>query len=246
MNYQKQKKKRNVMENKSEYFIIEEKSSFSKTLAEKCLQMIYNVSNLFIDNIHFKLQNILSHNDQDMGFIFLDENMTIWIVFKTMINVEDLFVNTKWTQTKFHNVMIYTEFLNIYLQLQEQILSSLSNLKPNHEIVITGYSLGGAFAIISTYDLLQQNYDTITYTFGSPRVGNPDFCNEIRNQRHVFCIENDCDIIPCLPPSIIAKPTKPIFFEKCGTILSFSDNAYNYNKNHSLEIYLDNIHYINI
>ncbi|KXN64646.1 alpha/beta-hydrolase, partial [Conidiobolus coronatus NRRL 28638] len=50
---------------------------------------------------------------------------------------------------------------------------------PNHKVVFTGHSLGGALAAMTAYKLAQEgliSWEKINLlTYGQPRLGNPDF-----------------------------------------------------------------------
>ena len=93
---------------------------------------------------------------------------------------------------------IHTGFRDAYKQVSEQVGSVIDELPDGYSLYITGHSLGGALAVIATKELER---DTLAacYTFGSPRVGNEEFGEEIRAP--IYRIVNAADGVPRVPPS---------------------------------------------
>ncbi len=115
---------------------------------------------------------------------------------------------------------IYTQKASLIKQsLRDQLIALLNKTyikgaHTNNIIYITGHSLGAAVAGLIAADLSEQfpDVDIVTYTFASPRLGDPVFSNSFKtyiaqragkfvNQR-VFNTE---DIVPGLPTPIIDK-----------------------------------------
>jgi triacylglycerol lipase len=89
---------------------------------------------------------------------------------------------------------------------------------------ITGHSLGGALAVLAggacTYDpdtLLPVNG---LYTFGQPRVGLHDFCNniEIKFGPVYYRFVNDRDVVPRVPP-------RAFDYTHVGRLIHFDSNG---------------------
>ena len=95
-------------------------------------------------------------------------------------------------------VRVHTGFRDAYNQVREQVRTAVDSLPHNYSLYITGHSLGGALAVMASKDLER---DTLAacYTFGSPRVGNEEFGEEIRAP--VYRIVNAADGVPRVPPS---------------------------------------------
>lgn len=75
---------------------------------------------------------------------------------------------------------VHNGFYNTYLSVQSQVLTLVKGFHtqyPSYSILVTGHSLGGAMAVHAALDLkLSLGLSTEdVYTFGQPRVGNPDF-----------------------------------------------------------------------
>lgn len=97
-----------------------------------------------------------------------------------------------------HGVKIHTGFRDAYNQVGRQIRSAVDNLPDGYSLYVTGHSLGGALAVVATRDLERDSL-AACYTFGSPRVGNEEFGEEIRAP--IYRIVNAADGVPRVPPS---------------------------------------------
>jgi pimeloyl-ACP methyl ester carboxylesterase len=107
---------------------------------------------------------------------------------------------------KGESIFVHTGFADaldaVWAQLRPLLLAS------KHPVWFTGHSLGGALAVLAAYRLSQcEGPVTPTvggvYTFGQPRVGNPDLARSIPAQlsQRIFRYVNSSDIVPLVPPS---------------------------------------------
>jgi triacylglycerol lipase len=69
-------------------------------------------------------------------------------------------------------------------------------------LYITGYSQGGALAVVATYCISNDSVGS-GYTFGGPRVGNLLFGQSIRTP--VYRVINAENLVPRLPPSYLIE-----------------------------------------
>jgi pimeloyl-ACP methyl ester carboxylesterase len=70
---------------------------------------------------------------------------------------------------------VHSGFINAYEELQEQLYKYLAELNCSH-VAVTGHSLGGAIATVAALDIRVSGFQVNpVFTFGSPRVGNPEF-----------------------------------------------------------------------
>ncbi len=93
--------------------------------------------------------------------------------------------------------------------LREQILGAIKNrYKETQVVYITGHSLGAGIATLLAADLsvAYPKLSLITYTFASPRVGDPDFTHTFQkyiDSRKAFFtlyrVYNISDVVPTLP-----------------------------------------------
>lgn len=94
---------------------------------------------------------------------------------------------------------IHAGFHDAYALVGDKIKAKLADVS-DYPLYITGHSLGGALATVATQDLEKSGYkDQIAacYTYGSPRVGNADFDENIRSP--VYRIINFIDIVTFVP-----------------------------------------------
>lgn len=100
-------------------------------------------------------------------------------------------------------------FTCIYQSTRDELITELMKLSVSKRLLITGYSLGGALAVLSAYDISMNTEfeNPLVYTFGSPRVADPEFAYRF-NQRikHSFRIYNVHDVIPTLPSEVYPPP----------------------------------------
>ena len=77
-------------------------------------------------------------------------------------------------------------------------LEQITNQMYDHEVHLTGHSLGGAMATICA-KRLNEDIDTVNslYTFGSPRVGNRRWCKSLQVPHYRF--QNNNDIVCKVP-----------------------------------------------
>ena len=79
-----------------------------------------------------------------------------------------------------------------------RVKAHLDRLPRNNRVLVTGHSLGAALATL----MASWMPNAELYTFGSPRVGTPEFTQAVRNRvaaRFVDC----CDIVSRLPPKAV-------------------------------------------
>ena len=93
---------------------------------------------------------------------------------------------------------IHSGFLQAFDKVKQPIIDELDKLN-EYAIYMTGHSLGGALALISTRELETDN-TAACYTFGSPRVGSSEFADSIKTP--IYRIVNTADIVPRMPPGI--------------------------------------------
>jgi predicted lipase len=201
----------------------------------------------------FELIQSLSYNDNKnyIGFILKQQNNQIWIVFRGTMDISDVLQDVKTTQSLFLNkYLVFTGILQIYNQFRDILLKTITTLSisTSKKIIITGHSLGAGLSVLTTFDL-SNNYNTITYTYGCPRVGNPEFVSQLTQQLKdkksaFYRIQNSSDIITYFPLPITIRllhPTQPFFYDHVGHLIEFTDNRFSYENNHSIITYIENI-----
>mmetsp|Transcript_14011 Transcript_14011/g.16150 ORF Transcript_14011/g.16150 Transcript_14011/m.16150 type:complete len:312 (+) Transcript_14011:26-961(+) len=99
---------------------------------------------------------------------------------------------------------IYTHYVS---QLRNKLLVRIAKIKREFttaSYIFTGHSLGGAYATLATYDFANNGLLDKTkiqcYSFGSPRVGNYEFAEAMKNTGvSNFRIVNSIDFAPHCP-----------------------------------------------
>lgn len=102
-------------------------------------------------------------------------------------------------------------------------IKTLAYENPEYSWYISGHSLGGALAILSSY-LLAKEFREITFTtvsLASPRVGNSSFATDYNNQPNLlhYRICNKKDIVTAIPY---------IGYDHCGYNILFSGTKWLY------------------
>lgn len=96
-------------------------------------------------------------------------------------------------------VKIHDGFYRAFKCVEKDVHSEIEKIKDS-SLYITGHSLGGALALIATSALNSDNL-AACYTFGSPKVGNEEFDDDIKPP--IYRIVNAFDVVPFSPPTFI-------------------------------------------
>lgn len=108
--------------------------------------------------------------------------------------------------------MIHRGFYTAYNLIRQDIEIAIDTPELNKKpLYITGHSLGGALATIATKFTHHKGGLAACYTFGSPRVGNDDWINNIKTPIHR--IVNAADCVPMLPPGDVLISISTFFFK---------------------------------
>ncbi len=133
-----------------------------------------------------------------------------------------------------HGNLVHAGFLAALEEVWTPVSAHLlaEQTKKARPLWITGHSLGAALATLAANVCADDSRFRLTgvYTFGSPRVGDPGFCDRIRVP--FFRFRNDSDIVPHLPLGLL--------FRHAGT-LEFIDGAGHLHRNleRTVELLLD-------
>lgn len=137
--------------------------------------------------------------------------------------------------------MMHNGYLTQYNIIKDKLHAYLQKHMDVDYTIITGFSLGGGMALILSYIANLKN--TITVTFGNPRVGNRAFVNTFQKKPNILHCERwvfHKDPIPKFPLGIVYKHTpglkhivqnsdKIIEVEKCSfcTLLTSDKSDHN-------------------
>jgi hypothetical protein len=108
--------------------------------------------------------------------------------------------------------MIHRGFLQAYNLIRKDIEMAIDKPELNEKpLYITGHSLGGALATVATKFTYHKGGLAACYTFGSPRVGNDDWINNIKTPIHRLVNAADC--VTMLPPGDVLVTLSTLFFK---------------------------------
>lgn len=170
----------------------------SLSYAEK--STFYNTLNRWKQSLmDFKLYSGL---DQDIAYCSYTLKDTVIFAFKGSSSIKDFLYNINTVLIPVEEVKgkIHKGFYN--LLMKNKTLSSISKLIFNYpastKIIFTGHSLGGALAsLMASYCQNKFGIDKISLcTFGSPRVGNSEFCESVSNCHRVVINEDPIALLP--------------------------------------------------
>jgi len=155
----------------------------------------------------------------------------VLIAFRGTVGILDWLNDCRANQvdSPFSKGKVHQGFLNSVKNLEEPILNKLDELMleyPDAMIYITGHSKGGALATLMGFCVLSRHKDYLKRikiaTFGSPRVGDSDFCDDYPFEHYRY--ESFLDLVPHLSfseqeSSLLINETN--FFKKHPAIRDF-------------------------
>jgi triacylglycerol lipase len=101
---------------------------------------------------------------------------------------------------------IHTGFKEALDRVWEEVLITFRIFHRGQPIWITGHSLGAALATLAAQRLMAENINfNGLYTFGSPRVGNPAFCEACNKAfaARTFRFVNNNDVVTRVPQRVL-------------------------------------------
>ena len=135
---------------------------------------------------------------QDSSFI-VQGTQTEGLTIETFFDVfTDLYATMRVDQNNVKLIRVFLGFQGIKAAVLQQIQSLA-----DYGLYVTGHSLGGALALIATSEINSDNLGAC-YTFGSPKVGNEEFDDEIKAP--IYRVINSFDVVPFLPFTPIMLP----------------------------------------
>jgi len=98
-------------------------------------------------------------------------------------------------------IKIHEGFSYAYSKVEQKIEESLTSKLGDLPLYITGHSLGAALATVATKNIEKKKWfrDQLAacYTFGSPRVGNKTFGDDLKTP--IYRVANTTDIVTVVP-----------------------------------------------
>ncbi|MDM8526731.1 lipase family protein [Anaerolineales bacterium HSG24] len=159
----------------------------------------------------FQLAGRFENKATDTQGIFGNTSNTLFLAFRgseesgTADWITDLnFISADYPYGGGSDITVHAGFIEAYQSIRESVFK-VGKDTPHKKIICTGHSLGGALATLCALDLAcnLSGKQVSNYTYGSPKVGNPDFV-KFYNQKvpQSYRFVNGPDIVPTVPPNV--------------------------------------------
>lgn len=165
-----------------------------------------------------------------------DENLKIISICGTESD-KDLLTDIRFGKISYNDQakdqsMVHRGFLNYTDELLNLIREEILNF--SGKIIVTGHSLGGAVAILTSARLIDLGIspDQIeVVTFGAPAVGDKIFADEFSDRMNLTRFENDGDVIP--------KSLASMGYTSFGEKIELNPRELGDKNPHAMSLYLD-------
>nr|WP_202887718.1 lipase family protein [Cohnella zeiphila] len=154
----------------------------------------------------------LGGDEEPFGFVLESPDEAV-VAFRGTSSASDWLSDALAVQTDYPYVyesgQTHLGFTGIYRSARDQVQSALDRIRPGKRLYVTGHSLGAALAVLCSLDAaVHSSFDSpILYTFGSPRVGDPDFVRSFAGGAgSFFRVSNLYDAVTYLPPTTFKLP----------------------------------------
>ena len=129
--------------------------------------------------------------------------------------------------------MVHTGFAQTMYSIWPLINAKLPTPVAGRRVWVTGHSLGAAMATLAALRIEAAGFNAISlYTYGSPRVGNPDFYQAYSVPHYRFV--NNCDIVPHVPLEGMLIGVRPYTYMHVGTLEYLDRNGHTWRRDEQL------------
>lgn len=196
---------------------LEQRALFSAAICGQTYVQFANKEGAFVVPSSYEIHDTIfaksiSGRKERFGFI-LESPEEVIIAFRGTSSAQDWISDFIASQKRYPYLKgpIYTHkgFTDIYASTRDKLITSIRKLPDSKRLYITGHSLGGALATLCALDLaVNTSFASLQLmTFGSPRVGDPDFSKACANYvPDSYRIANLFDIVPLAPPNVYKPP----------------------------------------
>lgn len=141
-------------------------------------------------------------------------------------------------------------FTCIYQSTRDQLIRQLDKLSTAKRLIITGHNYGGALSTLAALDIAVNTgfKNPIVYTYGSPRVGDPDFASKLNQTvKKSIRVVNIHDSFPTFPERVYPPPftEEELLYEHVKTKYPISFQLNNTPRNDSIGCYFKNLNQMN-
>ena len=232
---------------------INDQEQWAIFLAAVCGQTYAQFSNAdgsFVLPANYRLNDTIEAKSinglwERFGFI-LESPQEIIIGFRGTVSTTDWISDAIASQMRFkymkEDSLTHRGFTNIYASARRDIISALAKLSPDKTLFVTGHSLGGALATLCAVDVAANTSfnSPHLYTYGSPRVGDPDFATAFKQYLiNSYRYANLFDVVSHAPPVIykLPKREKKYYYRHVHTHSSLSFHNKSIGGNHIIGSY---------
>ncbi|KAG0155567.1 Lipase, class 3 [Penicillium digitatum] len=143
------------------------------------------------------------------GFLAVDKtNKRLVVSFRGTRTLKTWIANLNFGMTNAssicRNCKAHSGFLESWETVADDLTSNIKSAQtkyPDHTLVVTGHSFGGALATLGGTILRNAGFELDVYTYGQPRVGNAALADYITNQGSLWRVTHHDDLVPKVPPS---------------------------------------------
>ncbi|MCH7929657.1 MAG: lipase family protein [Proteobacteria bacterium] len=119
----------------------------------------------------------------------------------TTKDFNDIITDLKARWIKTGNGKAHEGFVEAFKSVEDEVKTAIAALPATEPLYVTGHSLGAALATVAAMRCDAVHTLAACYTFGSPRVGGPEWADGLKCP--VYRVVNEADGVPLVPPSIV-------------------------------------------
>lgn len=142
-------------------------------------------------------------------------------------------------------------FTCIYQSTRKKLFKEIKKFSKNKKLYITGHNYGGALATLAALDfVINSKFKTpCVYTYGSPRVGDPDFVHrfnqEVKNSNRIVNIHDSFSTFPekYYPPPFTEEG---LFYQHVNNKYPLSFQLNSTPRNNGIGCYFNNLSKLNL
>nr|WP_188540824.1 lipase family protein [Paenibacillus segetis] len=223
---------------------------FLAAICEQTYSQFSNTDGSFVVPVNYEICDTIQAKSisnvwEPFGFI-LQSQQDIIIAFRGTSSTTNWISNVLASQKRFKYIKVdcltHRGFTGIYSSARSEIISRLSTLSSDKTLYVTGHSLGGALATLCAIDIAANTTfnSPNLFTYGSPRVGDPDFANAFKKYIcNSYRIANPFDVVPHAPPTIykLPKREKKFYYSHVQTLSSLPFQNGSVSANHIIGSY---------
>ncbi|WP_088072095.1 lipase family protein [Gottfriedia luciferensis] len=141
-------------------------------------------------------------------------------------------------------------FTCIYQSTRNKLMKEINKFPKHKKLFVTGHNYGGALATLAVFDIVANTKfkDAFAYTYGSPRVGDPEFTfrfNQlVKNSKRIVNIH---DPFTTFPEKVYPPPftDRGLYYQHVNTKYPISFQLNDTPRNDGIGCYFKNLSHLN-